>query len=43
LHNNSVRFNKREVTIPWFRVGQEEIDLKATIEVISRALQAQRA
>lgn len=37
-----IKFNKREVTIPFFRVGVPEIDLKATVESVRKALDAKR-
>lgn len=39
----AVKFNaKGEVTLPFFQVGEQELDLKATIESIRQAQKAQR-
>ena len=38
-----IRFNKREVIIPFFQVGVPEPDLAATIEVVRKAQRAQKA
>ena len=37
-----IRFSKRWVTIPWFRVGEPELDLPATVETIRKAISAKR-
>lgn len=38
-----IKFNKREVTIPFFQVGEEEVDLKAMIEAVQKAIKAQKS
>lgn len=38
----TVKFNKREVTIPWSVVGTPEPDIKATIEAVLAAVDANK-
>lgn len=38
----TVRFNKREITIPFFVVGVEAFDLVDAIDQIRRVINAQR-
>ena len=37
-----VKFNRREVTIPFFQVGEEEINLAETLEAVRKAIKAQK-
>lgn len=37
-----VKFNSKQVTIPFFQVGEEEIDLVKTLEAIEKAIKAQK-
>jgi len=36
-----MKFNSKSVTIPWFQVGQPEVDLAETIVAVRAALKAQ--
>jgi hypothetical protein len=38
-----IRFNKNTVTIPFFQVGQPEIDLESTLKNIEAAKAARKA
>lgn len=37
-----IRYNAKEVTIAWFRLGVPDIDLGATIDAIRAALKANK-
>lgn len=39
---NTVRWNSKQVTIPWHVVGAPEVDLVATIAAVQSAIKAQR-